>query len=314
MEFLTGIFGDPVPVAVKLVMLTIVLVAMLMLVFWVFRKFVGSPAIKAARGRQPRLAVTDAANLDDKRRLVLVRRDDVEHLVMIGGATDILIESNIIRAAPSRPGALTVQEAPKPEVNGETEASKQDHLAPGIVAVGAVAATALSVGVDTEKDEPVDITTSGTPTIKEATTVEEIKEVALAEASLENEDFELTDVSLDIEDALSDIGEIEPEAELPPETIPAVKSVEIEPAALSNLEGAPGEELLDERDDVAKPEPIEVVAEVVPEVMTEEVAVAEPGPEAGQEEAHSQSDEKTKEPDMEDEMQKLLDELSGEKA
>jgi len=50
------------------------------------------------RGRQPRLAVTDLADVDGRRRLILVRRDNVEHLVMIGGPTDIVVESNIGRA------------------------------------------------------------------------------------------------------------------------------------------------------------------------------------------------------------------------
>ena len=55
-----------------------------------------------ARGRQPRLAVIDAAAVDGRRRLVLIRRDNVEHLVMIGGPTDVVIEPNIVRAVPRR--------------------------------------------------------------------------------------------------------------------------------------------------------------------------------------------------------------------
>ena len=54
----------------------------------------------AQRGRQPRLAVIDAAPVDGRRRLVLVRRDNVEHLLMIGGPSDIVVEQNIVRAVP----------------------------------------------------------------------------------------------------------------------------------------------------------------------------------------------------------------------
>src|ERR1700719_1223818 len=54
------------------------------------------------RGRMPRLAVIDAAAVDGRRRLVLVRRDNIEHLLMIGGPTDIVVESNIVRAMPAR--------------------------------------------------------------------------------------------------------------------------------------------------------------------------------------------------------------------
>jgi flagellar protein FliO/FliZ len=40
--------------------------------------------------------------VDGRRRLVLVRRDNIEHLLMIGGPTDIVVESNIVRAIPGR--------------------------------------------------------------------------------------------------------------------------------------------------------------------------------------------------------------------
>jgi len=53
--------------------------------------------------KKARLAVTDAAAIDTRRRLVLLRRDDVEHLILIGGPTDMVIESDIRRSAPARP-------------------------------------------------------------------------------------------------------------------------------------------------------------------------------------------------------------------
>ncbi len=64
--------------------------------FW--RKFGAGPLSPLGpRGRQARLAVIDAAAVDTRRRLVLIKRDNVEHLLMIGGPTDIVIESNITR-------------------------------------------------------------------------------------------------------------------------------------------------------------------------------------------------------------------------
>lgn len=54
----------------------------------------------------PRLAVVDYANVDGRRRLVLVRRDDTEHLIMTGGPVDVLIETGI--AAPTGPVADAV--------------------------------------------------------------------------------------------------------------------------------------------------------------------------------------------------------------
>src|SRR3954464_12968218 len=70
---------------------------------WLVRRFANNRlGANTARGRMPRLAVIDAAAVDGRRRLVLVRRDNIEHLLMIGGPTDIVVESNIIRAMPAR--------------------------------------------------------------------------------------------------------------------------------------------------------------------------------------------------------------------
>nr|CBI79250.1 conserved hypothetical protein [Bartonella sp. AR 15-3] len=44
---------------------------------------------------QPRLAVSDTVAIDRTHRLVLIRRDNIEHLVLIGGSTAVIIESNI---------------------------------------------------------------------------------------------------------------------------------------------------------------------------------------------------------------------------
>lgn len=67
----------------------------LFIVLWLLRKRAPSPFLRGGRNRQPRLQILDAAAVDARRRLVLVRRDNVEHLVMIGGPTDIVIESGI---------------------------------------------------------------------------------------------------------------------------------------------------------------------------------------------------------------------------
>lgn len=45
--------------------------------------------------KERRLDVIDHANVDGKRRLLLVRRDNVEHLIMTGGPVDVVIETGI---------------------------------------------------------------------------------------------------------------------------------------------------------------------------------------------------------------------------
>lgn len=69
---------------------------LLILVFWVIKAgrskvmFIGS-----SKSRQPRLAVLETTAIDQRRRLVLIRRDDTEHLLLIGGPSDLVVEPAI---------------------------------------------------------------------------------------------------------------------------------------------------------------------------------------------------------------------------
>lgn len=84
------------------------------------------------RTRQPRLGVVDVYDLDRQRQLILVRRDNVEHLVMIGGASDVVVETNIVRSGgrvavplPSEPAAerpLAFEPEPRPQPAEEARA------------------------------------------------------------------------------------------------------------------------------------------------------------------------------------------------
>jgi flagellar protein FliO/FliZ len=84
----------------KMLFAFIVVFGFLALAVWLARRFGGERLSNAGtRGRQPRLAVIDATTVDARRRLILIRRDNVEHLLMVGGPTDVVIEPNIVRAA-----------------------------------------------------------------------------------------------------------------------------------------------------------------------------------------------------------------------
>src|ERR1700747_3082520 len=92
----------------KILFFVIVVLALLALAFWLLRRFgAGRLGGGAARGRQPRLAVIDQATVDGRRRLVLIRRDNVEHLLIIGGPTDVAVAQNIVRAAKRHGGRST---------------------------------------------------------------------------------------------------------------------------------------------------------------------------------------------------------------
>jgi flagellar protein FliO/FliZ len=80
--------------AVAAILFVIALVALMV---WAFKTFVtGRPTAHAfLRPRDKRLGVVETASVDARRKLLLVRRDEVEHLVMIGGPVDMVIETGI---------------------------------------------------------------------------------------------------------------------------------------------------------------------------------------------------------------------------
>jgi flagellar protein FliO/FliZ len=89
--------------AVTFFLAFVAVLALIGVAAWLVRRFAGNRlGANTNRGRMPRLAVIDAAAVDGRRRLVLVRRDNIEHLLMIGGPTDIVVEPNIVRATPGR--------------------------------------------------------------------------------------------------------------------------------------------------------------------------------------------------------------------
>ena len=81
----------------------------------------GSPlsSKNSPRGRQPRLGIVDIYELDRQRQLILLRRDNVEHLLLVGGPNDVVIERNILRGMSARMASdeAALDEAPEPVLN-----------------------------------------------------------------------------------------------------------------------------------------------------------------------------------------------------
>lgn len=74
----------------------------------------GSSPAGGLFGQRPerRLGVIEQSSLDGRRRLVLIRRDDVEHLIMTGGPVDVVIETNISTAGEPRHAVAAEPVAP----------------------------------------------------------------------------------------------------------------------------------------------------------------------------------------------------------
>ncbi|MDJ0514266.1 MAG: flagellar biosynthetic protein FliO [Methyloceanibacter sp.] len=81
------------------------IVALLVLTVWAFKALFGDGnGTNPKTARERRLAVVETASVDANRKLCLVRRDDVEHLLIIGGPVDLVVETGIKgRPAPLQP-------------------------------------------------------------------------------------------------------------------------------------------------------------------------------------------------------------------
>src|SRR3984957_6217210 len=104
MQWLTNLpLGDK-PLLQIVALVGIVIVAIIVLIV-AYRSIFGHRLRFSGGGkaRQPRLGLVDAFSLDGQRQLVIVRRDNVEHLLMIGGPNDVVVESQIVRAQPQAP-------------------------------------------------------------------------------------------------------------------------------------------------------------------------------------------------------------------
>lgn len=104
-----SLFGEGTSLPVRFFIAFVVVFALIGLTAWLIRRF-GSGGLRGqnARNRAPRLAVIEAGPVDGRRKLVLIRRDNVEHLIMIGGPNDVLVEANIVRGQSGRERASSV--------------------------------------------------------------------------------------------------------------------------------------------------------------------------------------------------------------
>jgi len=86
----------------------ILVLGLIALLAWLLRRF--GMGVKMTKGR--RLGVTEVQMLGPRHRLMLIRRDEVEHLVIVGPGSETVVESGI-RRGESFATALA-KEDPKP--------------------------------------------------------------------------------------------------------------------------------------------------------------------------------------------------------
>ena len=152
------------------------------ILFWVIQK-IGVGGGKGRRGS--RLGIVEAAVVDRTRRLVLVRRDTVEHLVMIGGPQDVVIENNITRSEPSLTATATDQTAGGgPDLSirpGAQAAAIVADPVPSEPVIAAAPLTAENIAADIAADLEPDPAPKPEPVVdRPEPVVEEVAAVAAA--------------------------------------------------------------------------------------------------------------------------------------
>ena len=80
---------------IRFVLVLVFVLALIGLLTWLVRRF-GLAGRMPTGGKQGRrLDVVEVAPLDSRHRLVLIRRDRTEHLVLLGTNADVVVESGI---------------------------------------------------------------------------------------------------------------------------------------------------------------------------------------------------------------------------
>jgi hypothetical protein len=115
LDWLDEVAGPGYSQAIVWTLLALFALILLLLAIRLLRGLFSGTFVVGGRNRKTRLAVMDATALDNERRLVLVRRDDIEHLLLIGGKSDIVVERDI-RIGQQRRPATPAEPAREPQV------------------------------------------------------------------------------------------------------------------------------------------------------------------------------------------------------
>ena len=103
-QWIVDLVGEGLAPIVWVAIVAVIVCGLAMAMIVLAKKAFGGRIGTQFKGRAPRLAVMDVTRIDEKRKLVLVRRDEIEHLILIGGQNDVLLEGNILRVpAAARP-------------------------------------------------------------------------------------------------------------------------------------------------------------------------------------------------------------------
>ncbi len=93
MQFLSSLLGGSGDTLVTSALALGVVLVLIVLGLWVLKFFMKAGTAMRSQGR--RVQIVEQVQVDAKRQLLVIRRDNVEHLVMTGGPQDVVIETGI---------------------------------------------------------------------------------------------------------------------------------------------------------------------------------------------------------------------------
>ena len=94
MQFMTSLFGGSAGTLLNAAFALGIVLVLIVIGLWLLKLFTKAGE-RLGRGSDKRLQVIDSANVDGKRKVMIIRRDNVEHVIMTGGPQDLVIESGI---------------------------------------------------------------------------------------------------------------------------------------------------------------------------------------------------------------------------
>lgn len=94
MQFLNSLFGGSENLWLTVGFALGLVIVLIVLGVWLL-KLLSAAAGGAGRGRGRRLAIVETIAVGPRRQLMIVRRDNVEHLILTGGPADVVVESGI---------------------------------------------------------------------------------------------------------------------------------------------------------------------------------------------------------------------------
>ncbi len=134
MQFLTALFGGSENTILNAAFALGLVLVLILFGLWAMKFFL-SASSNMARGRNRRLTVVESVQIDARHKVTILRRDNVEHVIMTGGAQDVVLETGIVvekvgirRPAPAQPAAAQVQPSAAEELRPQPPATARTPM------------------------------------------------------------------------------------------------------------------------------------------------------------------------------------------